>query len=85
MSKQNNIDNVLNLIKESIYDDAKYIGKWQGFEVYEPLFNDDEVHYTGMPLYILKKGDVVRWNTINETRPLMSVFCVDEEDEEDDD
>lgn len=86
MSKQNNIDNVLNLIKDSIYDDVKYVGEWQGFELYEPIFNDDEVHYIGMPSYILKKGDVVRWNTINETRQLMSIFCVDdEEDEEDDD
>ena len=30
------------MAQESIYDDAQYVGRWNDFEVYEPIFNDDE-------------------------------------------
>lgn len=49
------------MAQESIYDDAQYVGRWNGFEVYEPIFNDDEVRFTGLPQYILAKGGTLRW------------------------
>ena len=48
------------MAQESIYDDAQYVGRWNDFEVYEPIFNDDEEHIIGLPQYILAKGDTLR-------------------------
>lgn len=50
------------LAKSSIYDDAKYLGEWKGYAVYEPTFSDDEPRYIGFPQFILVKGDSIRWS-----------------------
>lgn len=49
------------MAKASIYDGAKYIGEWNGYAVYDPVFNDDEPHFIGIPQYILIKGSEARW------------------------
>jgi hypothetical protein len=49
------------MAKASIYDDALFVGQWAGYDVYEPIFNDGEVHYTGFPQYILAKDGALRW------------------------
>lgn len=54
------------MAQESIYDDAQYVGRWNDFEVYEPIFNDDEEHFIGPPQYILAKGDTLRWTNDTE-------------------
>jgi hypothetical protein len=63
-TKQLWLKNFLNkqkIAKASIYDDARYLGMWNGYEVYEPIFNDDEVHYTGFSQFILAKNNALRW------------------------
>lgn len=50
------------LAKSSIYDDAKYLGEWKGYAVYEPTFSDDEPRFIGFPQFILVKGDSIRWS-----------------------
>jgi hypothetical protein len=47
---------------DSIYDDALFIGTWNGYEVYEPTFNDDEEHFVGFPEFIIAKAGSVRWS-----------------------
>jgi hypothetical protein len=47
--------------QKSIYDDVKYLGKWNGYDVYEPTFNDDEDHIIGIPQFLLAKGKILRW------------------------
>ena len=54
------------MAQESIYDDARYVGQWDNFEVYEPIFIDDEEHFIGLPQYILAKGDTLRWTNDTE-------------------
>jgi hypothetical protein len=63
----------------SIYDDARYLGMWNGYEVYEPIFNDDEVHYTGFPQFILAKNNALRWTKDHtESIAIMNKFYTDE-------
>jgi hypothetical protein len=60
------IEKVKAFAKEQGYDDAVYLEKWKGFDVYEPVFNGDDVSIVGVPLIILVKGDVVRMSTVDE-------------------
>lgn len=41
----------------TIYDGARYIGKWNGFDVYEPTFADNEPRFIGFPQFIIAKGN----------------------------
>lgn len=48
------------------YDDAVPLGKWKGYDTYEPIFTGDEVSIIGVPLLILVKGETIRMSTIEE-------------------
>jgi hypothetical protein len=54
------------MAQKSIYDDVKYLGKWNGYDVYEPTFNDDEDHFIGIPQFLLAKGKILRWTKTND-------------------
>lgn len=54
------------LAKDAGFHDAKYVGKWKGFDVVEPIFTDEFVHYTGLPIFILSKGGVLKWEKTPE-------------------
>lgn len=51
---------IKNFAKYHGYEDAKYIGKWREYKVYEPIFSKGEISYIGLPLVILvnKKGEI---------------------------
>lgn len=51
---------------EDGFDDVKYIGHWKGYDVIDPFYSDGEVRYTGFPLFILVKGNKLRWTNSNE-------------------
>jgi hypothetical protein len=51
--------------REQGYDDAISLGKWRGFDAYEPVF-DGDVAYVGPPLMILVKGETIRMSTPEE-------------------
>jgi hypothetical protein len=75
---QKNLKKAQILARASIYDDARYLGTWNGYEVYEPIFNDEEVHYTGFPQFILAKNNASRWtNNHTESIAIMDKFYVD--------
>lgn len=70
------------LAKSSIYDDAKYLGEWKGYAVYEPTFSDDEPRCIGFPQFILAKDKELRWTADwEESRAIMDKFYPDDEDE----
>jgi hypothetical protein len=72
---EKNLKQAQKIARASIYDDAKYIGKWNGYEVYEPIFTDDKEHYIGFPQYILVKGETLRWTKDHtESIAIMDVF-----------
>jgi len=60
------IEEVKAFAKKHGYDDAVYLEKWKGFDVYEPVFDGDEPSFVGVPLVILVKGDTVRMSTVEE-------------------
>ena len=60
------IEKVKNFAKQQGYDDVLSIGKWKGFDAYEPVFNGEEPSFIGVPLLILVKGDSIRMSTVDE-------------------
>ncbi len=48
------------------YHDVKVIGKWNGYEVAEPIFSDGKIRYIGIPQFILVKGTEIRWTVDDE-------------------
>lgn len=72
----------IKLARESIYDNVQYIGKWNGFDVYEPIFEEDIVHHIGFPKFILEKDDTMRWTTgAKEACTIMDALLPDEPDD----
>lgn len=69
-SKTNN--NVTRFAQEHGYKDAKYIGKWKEYKVYEPYFEGNKISYTGLSLVILvnNKG-VIRMSTSDEAMTIL--------------
>jgi hypothetical protein len=60
---------------DSIYDDAVCVGIWNGYEVYEPIFNDDEEHFIGFPQFIIAKNGEIRWTRDDkESMEIMDSF-----------
>lgn len=55
-------EKILDFARKSIYDKVKYIGKWDGYEVWEPGFSDNQPRYTGFPQFILTKDGELRWS-----------------------
>ena len=49
------------MAREVGFHDVKYVGKWKGYDVIEPIFTDNETHCIGFPQYILCKDGVLRW------------------------
>ena len=69
------------MARESIFDDAKYLGEWRDYAVYEPFWNDDEPRFTGFPQFILAKGDTVRWTADwEESRAIMDKLYSNEDE-----
>ena len=59
-------ERVIDFAQQQGYDSAEYIGKWRGYDVYEPLFAGEEVACVGSPLIILVKGSKIRMSTEDE-------------------
>lgn len=78
MQELSKLKRAIHKAKLSIYDGARLIGKWNGFEVYEPIFADNEPHYIGFPQFIIakanKKGNKMRWANAEEARAIMDKF-----------
>jgi len=61
MNKKN-LNRAKKMAREAGYHDVKYLGRWKGHEIVEPIFTDGAVHYIGLPQYILSYGgDKLRW------------------------
>lgn len=64
--KQKFLEKARKMAQQSIYDNVKYIGKWKGYDVFEPTFDDDEVHFIGFPQFILYDEKGYRWSNGHE-------------------
>ena len=76
MKGTNDLKRAVQIAKQSIYDGARFIGKWNGFDVYEPTFADNEPRFIGFPQFIIAKGNKMRWTDgESESRAIMSEFA----------
>ena len=60
---------IIAFAKANGYDGAIPLGKWRGYDAYEPTFDgadEDSVVCVGPPLMILAKGDEIRMSTAEE-------------------
>ncbi|MGN8636226.1 hypothetical protein [Eubacterium pyruvativorans] len=46
---------IVSIAKKNGYDTARYVGVWNGYEVWTGDFTDGKVHEVGLPLFILIK------------------------------
>lgn len=73
-------ETVLHFAKSNGYDNAKYLGEWNGYTVYEPTFKDNEEdHIVGYPLSILVKDDKITFTTEEECFEVLSYFDNEED------
>ena len=73
--KQKILEKAKKMAQQSIYDNVKYIGKWKDYYVFEPTFNDDEVHFIGFPQFILYDEKGYRWsNGYEESSAIMAAL-----------
>lgn len=60
------IEKVVEFARKQGYDNVNQLEPWNGFDVYEPIFNSEEVTAVGLPLLILVKDDKIRMSTPEE-------------------
>lgn len=61
MTKEQRLKKAIEIAQKSIYDSAVYLGRWNGYNVFEPTFTDDKEHIIGIPQYILEWNGTFRW------------------------
>lgn len=68
----NNKEIVEAMFPRGTYDYAKFITKWNGYDVFLPAFNENReiLPALGIPPYILVKDGVVRCATDRETQEI---------------
>lgn len=62
-------DKIIAFAKKEGYDDILPLGKWRGYDCYEPVFkgtSEEEPAIVGAPLIILVKGKEIRMSTEEE-------------------
>lgn len=76
MKSETDLQKAIQMAKAEIYDGARYIGTWNGFDVFEPTFNDNEPRFIGFPQFIIAKDGVCRWTASDdESRAVMRAFA----------
>lgn len=58
---------IIQFAKQQGYDNVLYVGKWRGYDVYEPTFEGSETCFVGPPLVILVRGRSIRMSTVEES------------------
>jgi len=48
------------------YDTVAFLKKWKGYDVYEPINEDNKISFVGLPLVILVKNSEIRMSTPEE-------------------
>lgn len=64
------LSDVLKYAKENGYEDVEAAGKWNGYEVYYPIYSE-VVAYVGLPYAILVKGNEIRMTDEKESFEVM--------------
>lgn len=68
---------------EAGYQTVAYLGEWQGRSVYQPDFNDGQIHIIGLPQFIIEQDHrPPRWAAYEESQEIMEVLWPKETDED---
>lgn len=62
-------EQIIEFAKKEGYDGVLPLGKWKGYDCYEPFFEnatEEEPAEVGPPLMIMVKGDEIRMSTEEE-------------------
>lgn len=62
-------EKIIAFAKKQGYDGVSPLGKWRGYDAYEPTFegtSEDTPAFVGPPLMILVKGKEIRMSTVEE-------------------
>lgn len=61
-------EKIIAFAKKQGYDGISPLGKWRGYDAYEPTFKGtgEEPAFVGPPLMILVKGNEIRMSTVEE-------------------
>lgn len=68
------LEKVFSFAKERGYDGIIEREPWKGYSVYEPFFEDEEMHLVGLPLVILAKGSKIRMSTAAEAMEIIDAL-----------
>ena len=78
-------DEVLEFAKKNGFEGIKYLGSYEGYHVYDALFNTDPnvILEVGFPQFILVKEDQMDFADDRMIRDIMNYFASEEDDEYD--
>ncbi len=78
------IRKIIEFAEEFGYDTVKYLGRWRGYDVYDPEDSDPDTpeRVIGLPFSILVKDDEIRISSLAEERAIIARFFPDDEEDE---
>lgn len=74
------ITDVIEFAKTQGYQTATYLGQWKTYEVYEPIFDEADVSFVGLPLVILVSGESIRMSAAEESLEQLHDTNITDED-----
>ena len=69
-----NLQKAINFAQKSIYHSVEYVGIWNEYEVFNPIFNDDVFRAIGLPRKILIKNNDIKYSSPEETFLMLDFF-----------
>jgi hypothetical protein len=68
------IEKINAFAKEQGYICAKFSMEWNGYKCYEPIFDENEVSYVGLPLMIMVNDNEIRMSTPEEAMKMIGLI-----------
>lgn len=65
---------ITDLAKSYQFDDAKFVIKWNGYNVFVPFMNDGSTPAIGAPVFILSKEGETRIAASHEYHAIMNII-----------
>ena len=77
-------EKIIKMANSAGFDYVFLLEDWKEYDIYEPIFWDDKMHYIGKPHYILVTDKKIRWATDEECFEIMNAIEEDERNIEND-
>ena len=61
------IERINGFAKDQGYDGVIPLGQWRGYDIYEPVMEQDGTAYLGPPLIIMVREDTIRMSSVEES------------------